>query len=277
MTMAVHVRPVQQLPIATQPVLPVNYVLSSNLALCQERAACSKAHPHPVGSGTCPLPDAGSLCDVSDMCSSGTKGGSLCSETFDQDDEFCPPWTTGLACTASDACMNGAVCVRATTDGSASAICTPFLKGAATAFVPQGQTAQASANSNTGRCTLMPMPSLRREQFVSTLEANIFAKIDAIANVSITKVVTGSAVVTNSVAFTGADSNAASAEQTALYQMLASGQTTIFGTSFGSVVVSNITQGNATNPTVTNGATSAGVTVWIMGAALLVAIMAGNA
>lgn len=49
MTMAVHVRPVQQLPIATQPVLPVNYVLSSNLALCQERAACSKAHPHPVG------------------------------------------------------------------------------------------------------------------------------------------------------------------------------------------------------------------------------------
>ncbi|KAA6422323.1 MAG: hypothetical protein FRX49_07793 [Trebouxia sp. A1-2] len=123
----------------------------------------------------------------------------------------------------ADACMNGAVCVRATTDGSASAICTPFLKGAATAFVPQGQ-------------------------FVSTLEANIFAKIDAIANVSITKVVTGSAVVTNSVAFTGADSNAASAEQTALYQMLASGQTTIFGTSFGSVVVSNITQGNATNP-----------------------------
>lgn len=39
----------------------------------------------------------------------------------------------------ADACMNGAVCVRATTDGSASAICTPFLKGAATAFVPQGQ------------------------------------------------------------------------------------------------------------------------------------------
>ena len=85
-------------------------------------------------------------------------------------------------------------------------------------------------------------------QFISTLEANIFAKIDAIVNVSITKVVTGSAVVMNSVAFTGADSSAASAEQTALYQTLASGDTTIFGTSFGSVVVSNITQGNTTNP-----------------------------
>lgn len=88
-------------------------------------------------------------------------------------------------------------------------------------------------------------------QFISTLEANVFAKIDAIVNVSITKVVTGSAVVTNSVAFTGSDSNAASAEQTALYQTLTSGDTTIFGTSFGRVVVSNITQGNATNPSKT--------------------------
>lgn len=43
--MAVHVRPVQRLPIARQPVLPVNYVLSSNLVLCQMRAARSKAHP----------------------------------------------------------------------------------------------------------------------------------------------------------------------------------------------------------------------------------------
>ncbi len=45
MTMAVHVRPVQRLAIARQPVLPMNHVLSSNLALCQERAARSKAHP----------------------------------------------------------------------------------------------------------------------------------------------------------------------------------------------------------------------------------------
>jgi len=45
MTMAVHVRPVQRLAIARQPVLPMNHVLSSNLASCQERAARSKAHP----------------------------------------------------------------------------------------------------------------------------------------------------------------------------------------------------------------------------------------
>jgi hypothetical protein len=90
---------------------------------------------------------------------------------------------------------------------------------------------------------------------MSTLEANIFAKINAVVNVSITKLVT---VVTNSAGSIGADSaarcqasNAASAEQTALYQTLASGGTTIFGTSFGSVLVSNITQGIATNPSKT--------------------------
>ncbi|DBA98451.1 hypothetical protein WJX82_008491 [Trebouxia sp. C0006] len=115
---------------------------------------------------------------------------------------------------------------------------------------------------------------------MSTLEANIFAKINAVVNVSITKLVT---VVTNSAGSIGADSaarcqasNAASAEQTALYQTLASGGTTIFGTSFGSVLVSNITQGIATNPTVTIGAASAAAPIWIMGVAFLMTIMAGN-
>ena len=85
-------------------------------------------------------------------------------------------------------------------------------------------------------------------QFIATMEANILAKIDAIVNVTITQVVSGSAVVTNSVAFTGADSTAASAERTALYQTLSSGDTTVFGTSFGTVAVSNVTEGNANNP-----------------------------
>ena len=85
-------------------------------------------------------------------------------------------------------------------------------------------------------------------QFIATMETNILAKIDAIVNVTITQVVSGSAVVTSSVAFTGADSTAASAERTALYQTLSSGDTTIFGTSFGSVVVSNVTEGTANNP-----------------------------
>lgn len=85
-------------------------------------------------------------------------------------------------------------------------------------------------------------------QFVTTLEASIFAKIDAIVNVTITQVVDGSAVVSNTIAFTGVDSTAALAESTALTQTLSNGDYSIFGTSFGSVAVSDITQGNATNP-----------------------------
>ena len=43
-------------------------------------------------------------------------------------------------------------------------------------------------------------------QFIDTLEANIFAKIDAVVNVTITNVALGSIKVTNSVAFTSSNS-----------------------------------------------------------------------
>ena len=86
-------------------------------------------------------------------------------------------------------------------------------------------------------------------QFVATLETNIFAKINALVNVTITKVVMGSISVTNSVAFTGADSAAALAGQSALAQVLSSTDaSSLFGTTFGSVTVSNVAQTNATNP-----------------------------
>lgn len=81
-----------------------------------------------------------------------------------------------------------------------------------------------------------------------TLEANIFAKISAIVNVTISKVVMGSISVTNLVAFTSANIAEALADQSALAATFLSGDTTIFGTTFGSVVVSNVTQGNTTNP-----------------------------
>ena len=85
-------------------------------------------------------------------------------------------------------------------------------------------------------------------QFVTVLEANIFAKINALVNVTITKVTTGSAIVENTVAFTSSDSASAAAGRSALFQTLQSGDTTIFGTTFGSVAVSNVTQGTADNP-----------------------------
>lgn len=81
------------------------------------------------------------------------------------------------------------------------------------------------------------------------LEANIFSKINALVNVTITKVVAGSISVTNSAAFTSSDSAAALAGQSALADVLSSGDvSSIFGTTFGSVTVSGVTEGNVTNP-----------------------------
>ena len=86
-------------------------------------------------------------------------------------------------------------------------------------------------------------------QFVRVLEANIFSKINALVNVTITKVVAGSISVTNSAAFTSSDSAAALAGQSALADVLSSGDvSSIFGTTFGSVTVSGITKGTVTNP-----------------------------
>lgn len=84
---------------------------------------------------------------------------------------------------------------------------------------------------------------------MATLEANIFAKINALVNITITKVVQGSVSVTNSAAFTASDSADALAGQSALADVLSSGDvSSIFGDSFGTVTVSGVTKGNATNP-----------------------------
>lgn len=85
-------------------------------------------------------------------------------------------------------------------------------------------------------------------QFVTVLEANIFAKINALVNVTITKVTSGSAIVENTVAFTSSDDAAAKAGQAALFQSLQARDTSVFGATFGSVGVSSVTQGTTANP-----------------------------
>jgi small-conductance mechanosensitive channel len=85
-------------------------------------------------------------------------------------------------------------------------------------------------------------------QFVNTLETNILTSIGSVVNVTITNVVLGSISVSNTIAFTAADSIAAAAGQTALAQALSSGDVSLFGTTFGPVTVSDVKQANATNP-----------------------------
>lgn len=82
------------------------------------------------------------------------------------------------------------------------------------------------------------------------MEANIMAKLNTVSNVTITKVSPGSINVANSVAFTGADSNVAKANQDAFASLLGStdGVTSIYGTTFGAVTVSQVTQTTSPNP-----------------------------
>ncbi|DBB09875.1 TPA: hypothetical protein ACH3X3_001488 [Trebouxia sp. C0006] len=121
---------------------------------------------------------------------------------------------------------------------------------------------------------------LAPSQFVNTLETNILTSIGSLVNVTITNVVLGSISVSNTIAFTDADSLAAAAGQTALAQALSSGDVSLFGTTFGSVTVSNVKQANATNPdttTTTSGASSAGIAMGTLALAVMVAIAAVNA
>ncbi|KAL0027428.1 hypothetical protein WJX77_000156 [Trebouxia sp. C0004] len=89
-----------------------------------------------------------------------------------------------------------------------------------------------------------------KARFVKILETNAYIKTNAITNVTIDKVIMGSINVAHTFAFTAADSTAAVAGQSSLAEVLKSGDAaSIFGTSFGPVTVSNVTQQNTTNPT----------------------------
>ena len=87
-------------------------------------------------------------------------------------------------------------------------------------------------------------------QFVNTLEANIYASLGAVANVTIDSVTAGSIVVSDTIAFTGSDAEAASKARDTLVTTLSSadGVGTIFGTSFGDVAVSSIQTADVPNP-----------------------------
>ncbi|KAL3142472.1 hypothetical protein ABBQ38_002800 [Trebouxia sp. C0009 RCD-2024] len=121
-----------------------------------------------------------------------------------------------------------------------------------------------------------------KARFISTMEANIMAKLNTVSNVTITKVSPGSINVANSVAFTGADSNVAKANQDAFASLLGStdGVTSIYGTTFGAVTVSQVTQTTSPNPSVClnelsisavhSGAATFGM-AWTLGVSLAVA------
>ena len=86
-------------------------------------------------------------------------------------------------------------------------------------------------------------------QFINTLQANIFANLRVVSNVTINSVVKGSVVVDNTIALTGADSSAAVAAQTQLVALLQSrdGVSSVYGSDYGTVTVASVQTVSAPN------------------------------
>ncbi|DBB16733.1 hypothetical protein WJX82_001283 [Trebouxia sp. C0006] len=110
----------------------------------------------------------------------------------------------------------------------------------------------------TNYATVAAFNSTERARFITTLEANILKLLDVLANVTIDSVVASSVSVTDTISFTGADSTAATEARDALVTALTSGDSSIFGTSFGSVTVSSVLSTNSTNTATKSGAGSIG-------------------
>lgn len=88
-------------------------------------------------------------------------------------------------------------------------------------------------------------------QFVLNLQTNIRAKVYAIVNIKIDMVTaaTASIMVSNTATFTDANNDAALAGQKALMDVYASDDLSgIFGTEYGNVTVSDVSNGTAANP-----------------------------
>ena len=86
-------------------------------------------------------------------------------------------------------------------------------------------------------------------QFTSTLEANILRVQGVVANCTVTKVELGSIKVSNTIAFPGADASAAAAARDSVATALSSSNVAdYFGTSFGTVAVSDVQSTTAANP-----------------------------
>lgn len=113
-----------------------------------------------------------------------------------------------------------------------------------------------STSTLTNYANVAAFNATERLRFTTTLESNIFKLLNALANVTIDSVVATSVSVTNTVAFTGADSTQASTAAAALVTALNSGDVSVFGSSFGAVTVSGVTATNATNPATKSGASS---------------------
>lgn len=111
---------------------------------------------------------------------------------------------------------------------------------------------------------LADFTTTQQNLFTSTIEANILQVQNVLANCTVTKVVQGSVVVSNTIAFPGADVTLAQKARDSVYAALASNSpaslASYFGNNFGTVSVADVKSTNATNPA-KSGAAAFGVSL----------------
>lgn len=80
------------------------------------------------------------------------------------------------------------------------------------------------------------------------IQKNILTTFKVVSNCTVTKVVKGSVLVDNTVAFTGTDQAAARDAQAAVATALRNADTSVFGNTYGSIDVSGVSTPDEANP-----------------------------
>ncbi|KAL3163413.1 hypothetical protein ABBQ32_009791 [Trebouxia sp. C0010 RCD-2024] len=186
----------------------------------------------------------------------------------------------GTSCSMNDTCVAGAQCIFGATAG-APGMCTANATQASTAKVQSSTEkivpAVTSVASLPSFTTTDAFTDDEQQKFVLNLQTNIRAKVYAIVNIKIDMVTaaTASIMVSNTATFTDANNDAALAGQKALMDVYASDDLSgIFGTEYGNVTVSDVSNGTAANPTLANGAGRDSVATCTLIAALMAVITA---
>lgn len=85
-------------------------------------------------------------------------------------------------------------------------------------------------------------------QYCATIQDNILTSYGVVSNCTVGTLSAGSVIVPTTVAFTGADSAKATTAQSAFAAALIAKDTSVFGSSYGTVSVASVQKGTAANP-----------------------------
>lgn len=235
-------------------------------------------------SEVCPPIPAGAACEVgvdtdtTEKCFNGNADPTAATSDCpgNEGSQVCPALETGLACGPNDLCVKGAKCINNKCYPNNKVFSSPPGPTPTAVPVAKGFTTAATvpAVKSTAKLIDREVEDFDEPQekaaFCKVVQDQILANFKVVSNCTVTNVKPGSVNVDNTIAFTGSDAAAAKAAQTAVAAKLTSDPTgsSVFGTTYGAIEVSAVSQPDLANPT-TSGAAAVGM-AWTVGAALMI-------